>query len=253
MPMVVMPRLLNTLPSIPPPPRSKNGVSPTLRQALAAIRQTGASSGMLNVLNISVSSRSMGVLYFSEISFTAARILSCVSTNSASSLLRCSPWRTTLSQTTLAAGPPVIMAKFAVVKGDSRPSGRCMIRSAVTRSAFSPFSGSLPAWAFLPCTVITTLPMPGACFTIRPARPGISKTKHIFALKRLRSALSAPYSPISSQVEIITSISPCGRFCSFTLRSACSITQMPETSSAARIVFLSEYMIRSSSFNCGWI
>ena len=54
----------------------------------------------------------------------------------------------------LRASPPVNVPMFATVSSSIRPSGIPETASAATCTALMPFSGSTPAWAFLPTKVI---------------------------------------------------------------------------------------------------
>ena len=99
-----------------------------------------------------------------------------------------------------AACRPAILPTFTVTPGQ-RPLRSCSSRTirAASRIALRPFSGSTPAWAARPWTVIRTSRMPLRADTMSPLARAHSRTRHASAsAARSGCAGSSVGEPISS-------------------------------------------------------
>ena len=163
-----------------------------------------------------------------------------------------SPVNSQASGTTLVGKSDLIDEKLDVVSSSILPIFIFERASAAINIALIPFSGSIPAWAFLPLNVAFTKYLLGAEWATVPAVPELSRTIMFLAgciwLGTLsQSIFLAPNMPISSAGVNIANISLWAIFSSFIVLIASITAATPPLSSAPRVVVPSVFMIKPSS------
>ena len=117
---------------------------------------------------------------------TVAAHTSRMATSAASSPARSTARTSTSSRhrsaTTFGRVPPTMTPTFTVTPGQHPLSAcRCVVIRAASRIALRPFSGSTPAWAARPCTVITASRVPLRDETMSPFARAHSRTRQASA------------------------------------------------------------------------